>query len=731
MNPRRVLIYGDIDPNVIDGSSVWLQSIATAFALIPNTSVVLLAKQSIHRPELVAPLENIPNLTIVDPVRDGISSEALSPFQVRTLVEDQTLGSFDVVTIRGSRIAREFSFREEPYSNLWVYLTDIPHLAEALTAEDIRGLRDIVRNCRVVLCQTEGLRSLFEELAPDAVGRTWLLPPMIPDPRSVRDQSPIAAPVRLLYAGKFAPDWMTYEMCELPSLVAERGSGATVEMVGDKIHRDPSDPTYRERMEQALRNTPGIDWVGRLTRDDTLLRIAQADIGLAWRSQALSESLELSTKLIEYAAAGVPFVLNRTPAHETLLGREYPLFAESLDDVADRVVECATDADVYGRARSAVADIAGGFSMEQGARRLNEIMGGVCSQNVSTGDVPTKVLVMSHDFKFWDRLETQLKLDRSLAISRDTWDELDRHEVETSLELVSAADTIICEWCGPNAVFASRHKKENQRLIVRLHRFELYRSHPRQVAIDAVDAVVAVNDHYRDLIVSELGWPEEKVLVIPNWVDVSQLDREKIADVRFNLGMIGIAPPSRKRFDRALEILHRLRTIDDRFTLYVKSKQPWEYPYMWADPQEMTASRHFVEILAENSDLNDGVVFDGFGADIGRWLRKIGFVLSTSDDESFHLSPAEGMASGAVPVVRDWPGAATVYDTRWIHNSDDLMVQSIIQSALSEGWESDSAAASAQVGSIDLGEVVDAWHHLIRGNLREASSPWDAGPAIT
>ena len=39
-----------------------------------------------------------------------------------------------------------------------------------------------------------------------------------------------------------------------------------------------------------------------------------------------------------------------------------------------------------------------------------------------------------------------------------------------------------------------------------------------------------------------------------------------------------------------------------------------------------------------------------------RELRGVDWVLSTSDDESFHLSPAEGMASGAVPAVLPWPG---------------------------------------------------------------------------
>ena len=69
------------------------------------------------------------------------------------------------------------------------------------------------------------------------------------------------------------------------------------------------------------------------------------------------------------------------------------------------------------------------------------------------------------------------------------------------------------------------------------------------------------------------------------------------------------------------------------------------------------------------------------------WLRRIGFVLSTSDDESFHVAPAEGMASGAVPVIRHWPGAETIYDTRWIRETPAEMAASIAALASPDDWE--------------------------------------------
>ncbi|MNS89217.1 hypothetical protein D3C72_1232230 [compost metagenome] len=41
-------------------------------------------------------------------------------------------------------------------------------------------------------------------------------------------------------------------------------------------------------------------------------------------------------------------------------------------------------------------------------------------------------------------------------------------------------------------------------------------------------------------------------------------------------------------------------------------------------------------------------------------------MLSTSDHESFHLSVADGAASGAIPVILPWKGSRALYSSEWI-----------------------------------------------------------------
>ena len=96
------------------------------------------------------------------------------------------------------------------------------------------------------------------------------------------------------------------------------------------------------------------------------------------------------------------------------------------------------------------------------------------------------------------------------------------------------------------------------------------------------------------------------------------------------------------------------------------------------------------------------------------WLRRIGFVLSTSDDESFHLAPAEGMASRAVPALLDWPGADTVYDRRWIHGSVDDMADAIGRIVADDRWAEEGALAHEQaVEAFGLDRLAATWSRLL------------------
>jgi hypothetical protein len=120
--------------------------------------------------------------------------------------------------------------------------------------------------------------------------------------------------------------------------------------------------------------------------------------------------------------------------------------------------------------------------------------------------------------------------------------------------------------------------------------------------------------------------------------------------------------------------------------------------------------------IRTDKHLQNAVVFDGFGADVAAWLRGVGWVLSTSDDESFHLSPAEGMGSGAVPAVLPWPGAETVYDSHWVQDDAPAIAARILEVTASGTWDSERAEGKRQVrAAFDLPVVCGIFADLVAG----------------
>jgi glycosyltransferase involved in cell wall biosynthesis len=719
----RAAVYADASLNVIDGSSVWVQSTVQALASA-GCEVTLLLKAPRIREHLLAPLLDAANVSIVDPFErelvPGLAASPLSPAQASQAltVLDETQ-RFDLVILRGMRVVRAVVETSRFDGRIWTYLTDVPQrlidLEPAIAAE----LSRVATASRFMLCQTEEFRCFLESVIPETAGKSMLFPPVVPDSAFSPDPTPTASPeaadVRLVYTGKFAPRWNTLQMCDLPATLGRRGLTATLQMVGDKIHHDPTDPAYSTQMQRALELTPGVVWEGAVSRLDAIQLTTAAHFGISWRDPSLDTSLELSTKVLEFGAAGVPVVLNRTPMHEQLLGRDYALFADSADGVADAIDAAVRDADSYAESAKRCRAAAIGFSMQASIGRLTQYLQRAFPPPVSwsRSEGGMRVVVAGHDLKFFTTVLEYLQSLTNVEVRIDKWKSLAAHDARRSVELLEWADVVICEWAGRNAVWYSHNKRPGQRLVVHLHRVELTTDHPRLVDIEAVDQVVCVSPHYAAATVAATGWPSEKVVSIPNPVDVDALDRPKLPGARFHLGLIGIVPML-KRPDLALDVLSRLRRHDERFTLFMKTKMPWGYDWVWRQPEQ----RHYFGALLrriENDPLIAGsVVFDDFGPDVPAWLRKVGFILSTSDLESFHLAPADGMASGAVPVLRAWEGVAGIYDRRWVHQTPESMAGHILDLALADRWEDERVLAQDYARrNFALGLVLRRWAALL------------------
>ena len=69
----RALVYGDVNLNLIDGSAVWLTSMAECLAR-SGVEVTVLLKSRIETGRLLLPLHELANVHIVEPVRAKMSA---------------------------------------------------------------------------------------------------------------------------------------------------------------------------------------------------------------------------------------------------------------------------------------------------------------------------------------------------------------------------------------------------------------------------------------------------------------------------------------------------------------------------------------------------------------------------------------------------------------------------------------------------------------------------------
>lgn len=341
----------------------------------------------------------------------------------------------------------------------------------------------------------------------------------------------------------------------------------------------------------------------------------------------------------------------------------------------------------------------------------------------------TRLLIAGHSFSFCDGIVRRAQQGGAL-VREDRWQTHAAHEEEASAAALAWADTVLCEWCLGNAVWYSRNKRPGQRLVVRFHRMELDTAHPGEIDLDRVDAMVFVARHVLERACARWGWDpaDPRFAIVPNGVDLRPLQLEKLPAAPFTLGAVGYVPQL-KRIDRALDLLERLRRRDDRYRLAVKGREPWELAWMAGREGERDYYDGLARRLEETPSLRGAVEFEPFGADVPAFLQRIGWIVSTSEVEGHSVALAEGMASGAVPVVFERPGAREQYEERWVHADAEAAAQAIRRDLAAEAV---AARRFAERWSWEL--LGPAWDELlaIRGaTAARTKASAAAAPAST
>ncbi|UAB87863.1 hypothetical protein I5192_11520 [Ruegeria sp. SCSIO 43209] len=218
-------------------------------------------------------------------------------------------------------------------------------------------------------------------------------------------------------------------------------------------------------------------------------------------------------------------------------------------------------------------------------------------------------------------------------------------------DLVGWADVVFCEWLTEGAVWMSHYLQEEKPLIVRLHSYEAFTAYPLIANFRRINGLVFIAPQIRKVLTALVG---EKALldtvtnVIPNIRDVSNFNfitRETLT--KKTLGMTQYASANKDPIF-ALDILKELQVHDPSWRLRFVGKP-------WGSDVSDSEAQYQLNFKKRLSEFGDSVSVEGYTNDIASWYRSIGFVLSTSQREGSHESLVEGMLTGAIPVLRNWP----------------------------------------------------------------------------
>ena len=187
----RVALYGEVNMNLIDGSSVWVQSVAQMLTTLPWVRVTLLLRTAEERDGadgwfrrivedrtaeerdvLTAPLRTHPRIELVEPDSLGHGGPLGPAEAIDCLQSLDAQQGFDLVLLRGRAVSEQICGTDSFAGRLWVYYLP-PHDYEP--GGEVEHLRLIAPSCeRILSSRTKDTDSLRHKRKEWRFSRAWI-----------------------------------------------------------------------------------------------------------------------------------------------------------------------------------------------------------------------------------------------------------------------------------------------------------------------------------------------------------------------------------------------------------------------------------------------------------------------------------------------------------------------------------------------------------------------------
>lgn len=382
----RILLHGFINMNVMDGSAVFLNGVAKMLSLNSNITIDLLLATPIQRDILLKELYPFDNINIISPFDDEKITSSNPTWFKRGRLEHQDAAfiishyweqnNYDWLLIRGMEVVDKlYDVNPDIFKKIMTYVTGITNNTQKFANNERITIDKIFKSSEYLLCQTEEMKQFLLTQFANSTSKDKVitLNPMIPD---TTDQFDVVFEKkhvyqRLAYVGKFHYDWNSIPMIIGFKEVRQKYPLATFSIAGDKFTNHKNHPNYNKDLKYLLTNTANLVWYGALSRNEARRLIMNCDIGITWRSENMNDSLELSTKLLEYGSLGKAVVMNRTPMHESIFGTDYPVYANSLDEFETAICSLIESPKIYYEASKRMFEASQNFTY---SKTLNKLM---------------------------------------------------------------------------------------------------------------------------------------------------------------------------------------------------------------------------------------------------------------------------------------------------------------------------------------------------------------------
>lgn len=611
-----VLFYTMANLNIIDGSSIWMHSVAETLHVDSRLRITIPLRAPEHRDVVTRGLRRLPRVELLDPRHLGRPDPGgMNVFEaISALERADAKRRHDIVLLRAYELCREAVRRGLFAGRLWSCYILEPE-RDISDPEYLAGMTRIAEASRHVVCQSEEMRALLESLVPAAIGKTIILAPGIPEETVVARPDPGRIVPRMIYAGKFHRFYPVDRMIDAFQELRTEHPDLEFHVAGDKFHRPRGDTGYAVALERALVETPGLVWHGGIGRDEVEALLAEGGVALSlwdFRHGPGMNNLVISTKLLDFCSVGLPVILNRTAAQEDVLGADYPLFVNRVDEALPLLRRLFVDAALYRLASERSFEASRRFTYPSVYAALAPYVDRVMDELAGPAARRLPVSVVS------DGPSEVEALIGAMA----------GFDVRRSNVAAGAAGPVVVEGVSHEPEAGLGPGSTGSRRILRLAR-----SGASASELAGFDRVIAADDALAAAAVTA-GIDAARVAIIPTAVDDAQLARPKLPGAMFNVAVAGLPSPS--QLPSLARFVACLRAADERFRVVIRAA-----PAGPAIPGD-----------------DPGITWEPDDGDPASWYRTVGFIVAVDPESSQVHGIWQAMAAATVPVLIDQAGAA-------------------------------------------------------------------------